>query len=576
MNDLKEKSKNGVVFMEPSFCGLCHQRQYQEWLGSSHSYAAESPTFNTFEMVARRVLDGAVANNGRLKNFCNRCHTPIGEILGELTDYVDDGSVTPMRNGLSEVSRRGIFCETCHRVSAIDTTHDFTAGRLGDGIANTSLIIEATSRLRRGPLTDPVENVFHEVSAIAPDYMTGDRLCGACHDVRIGNTPDTQTGEPFQRLENLFTEFRSGPYAKLDHPRRPELEERHARLKGRVANCQDCHMSLYPVGEVGEYPVDYAALQGAGLAPLATREVSTHYFTGVDIALVDFPNQDDETLDSHGMPRGLNQRRKLLLKRAVEMSVEETPNAVVSGATFPLRITLTNVGAGHRVVAGFSQERQIWIEARLTDAASKELFATGYLCRFDPVRRTFDADPDGDGEHDEDWADMGIAFSDDEYGTPAEPYLETPGPDKHLVTFTNRFEYIDAQGHPQHTHLPFPPTNHFNNSRSLPPLEPVTVTYSIPIPEKVASPLHLSVRLRFRHFPPNFLRYLKDRQGSLVAEETIDRVEIIDMAEAERKLDVIGSADLNGDGVVDHEDVLIFEEQWKEAMWGEPEGHQGP
>ncbi|MCA9450198.1 MAG: hypothetical protein KC931_23955, partial [Candidatus Omnitrophica bacterium] len=185
----------GTEFADPETCAVCHPRQYQEWLGSSHSYGAISPTFNSFEMVARRVLKGAVANNGALRNFCNKCHTPIGEELGEFTDYTDDSSVTPMRDSLSEVSAHGVSCDACHRVKELDTTLNEPLGKLGDGVANTSLILDTLTGMRRGPLTDPVANGFHSVSSNDYDFMTGDGLCAACHDVRIGHSTDAMTGE---------------------------------------------------------------------------------------------------------------------------------------------------------------------------------------------------------------------------------------------------------------------------------------------------------------------------------------------------------------------------------------------
>lgn len=553
----------GSEFSDPETCAACHPRQYREWLGSSHSYGAISPTFNTFEMVAERATDGRFANNGQQRNFCNKCHSPTAEIMGEFQDYTSDEAVRPMRESLSEVSRHGVSCESCHRVRELDTRTVLEEGKLGDGMANTSLLYDTQSGMRRGPIEDPVQNGFHSVSPVAYDFMTTDGLCAGCHDVRIGYSTDILTGDPFFRLENLVSEFHAGPYYDLNHPRRPELEAKHPRLAGRIANCQDCHMSLYPVGEVGEYPTNYAAEPGTGDQPIPLREVSTHYFTGVDIALIDFPNQINDSTDEYGMPKGLAQRRRLLLQKAVELSLEGTPDKIVRGGTFPLSVTLTNVGAGHNVVAGFSQERQIWIEAIVTDANGTEVFNTGFLRRYNPATDQFEVDPDGDGEHDEDWANAGLAYPpDDSGGTPVAPSVEVVGPDAHLVAYNNHFEYVDDEGTHHETFLPFPPTNHFNNGRTLKPFEPVTAVYDIPIPEDAAAPLSLSVRVRFRHFPPIFLRYLKDREGSLVTEETIDRLEIIDMAAEEKSVGIEPNLDLNGDGVVDIEDLLVFQTQW--------------
>ncbi len=547
----------GTQFAEPETCGACHPRQYAEWNGSSHSYAAFSPTFNTFEMIAERANAGRFANNGLQKNFCVKCHSPIGEILGEFADYVSDASVSPMRARLTEVTRRGVSCEVCHRTMDMNHARIPQEGKLGDGIANTSLVYDTTTGMRRGPIDNPIANGFHPSGSA--EHFKNATLCGGCHDVRIGYATDAVTGEPFRRLENLFSEFAAGPYANLSHPRREAMEARHPLMKGKVGKCQDCHMSLYPVGEVGEYPINPPADYWTGSEP---RRVSTHYFTGVDIALVDFPNQDDPTPDEYGLPRGLNQRRKLLLGRALEMSLSQTPSAVVAGATFPLRITLTNVGCGHRVVAGFSQERQLWLEVVIIDSASREIFSAGYLRRFNPDTMRFDVDPDGDGEDDEDWADRGFSYGSAENSTPIVPEIEVDGPDKALTTFTNRFEYVDAAGVHHEVHLPFAPNNHMNNWRTLPPFEPQTAAFDVPIPADATGTLSVNVRLRFRHFPPFFLRYLTIHQGSLVDESFLDRLEIIELGQRQMRVAVAPPADLNGDGRVDWQDLLMLQSNW--------------
>lgn len=559
--DALKRQAAGEDFASPEVCGSCHPRQYAEWKSSSHAYAAVSPTFNTFEMVVQRATNGAFADNGRQPNFCNKCHTPIGDALGEFSDYAGDVAVAPMQDGLSAVSRRGVSCETCHRVMSLDHTRVYEEGRLGDGVANASLILDVTSGIRRGPIDDPKPSFYHEVAAA--DHFKDASLCGGCHDVRIGYTEDAITHEPFLRLENLFTEFKQGPYANLAHPKRERMEKEHPLMVGRVGKCQDCHMSLYPVGEVAEYPRNLAAVQGSGPETLEERRVSTHYFTGVDRALLaDFPDQDNAELDEYGIPRGLNERRKLLLQRAVRLTLDETPAGAVAGATFPLRVTVENIGAGHHVVSGFSQERQMWIEATVTDASGATVFSTGYLRRFDAESGEFVADPNGNGDGDEDWAYHGIHFATGTLEPEVYPEMEVPGPDRHLRTFTNHFEYVDSAGKHHETHLPLGFTNHMNNFRTLRPFEPATTEYNIPLPADVTGPLEVKVRIRFRHFPPFFLRYLLGQPESLVTADMLDRLEIIDMAEAQMEVALHSPSDMNKDGQVDCMDLMMFQQDW--------------
>lgn len=74
--------------------------------------------------------------------------------------------------------------------------------------------------------------------------------------------------------------------------------------------------------------------------------------------------------------------------------------------------------------------------------------------------------------------------------------------------------------------------NHMDNSHSLPPLQPVPVAYDIPLPPRpIAGPVQVDVRLRYRSFPPEFLRFLAQREPELVSEDTVDRNTIVEMAE---------------------------------------------
>jgi hypothetical protein len=54
----------------------------------------------------------------------------------------------------------------------------------------------------------------------------------------------------------------------------------------------------------------------------------------------------------------------------------------------------------------------------------------------------------------------------------------------------------------------------------------------------VSGPLHVIAQLRFRPFPPRFLRTLAQARPDLVSEDTVDRNRIVDMAEADRSVAV--------------------------------------
>ena len=175
----------------------------------------------------------------------------------------------------------------------------------------TPLCTYQLSDLKYGSLDGAAPNPEH--TSINNGYLTDSAFCGACHDVRP-RFPDVVTGEDYQRLENLFTEWEDGPYGPLNN------------TVGGVVSCQDCHMDAGPPSPAGTYFEDKITVFPRP-GDVTERRASTHYMTGVDVALIPFPGQFDTGLDSHGTPIGQDARRKDLLAATATISTS-APGAV--------------------------------------------------------------------------------------------------------------------------------------------------------------------------------------------------------------------------------------------------------
>jgi hypothetical protein len=499
-------------FTAPEECANCHPRQYAEWRGAMMTYATVSPVFNALEAVGNALSDGALAADGAQALFCQRCHTPIGVDLGEFPPFAAMAG-RPSRDFAGAVARHGLSCDFCHQVAGAD----HAASPSGDGIANASFDLQP-SHTKLGPIEDPIASPFHAAAPSA--YLRSAEFCGSCHDVRLPG-PDAVSGEPLLRLENLFTEWQQGPYATVLNPH------------GRVVTCQDCHMSAYPYAPPGTYLEDRAAeFPGAPL-----RRVSTHYFTGVDIALVDFPGQSDAGVDGHGLPVGQAQRRADLLAAACELEVH-LPESVRGGDVLPIRVDVTNVGAGHNVPSGFSQERQVWLEVTVSDAEGAVVYQSGYLVdRAHPETGELEADGNLD---DEDLENLSVAI---DPATMEATIEEGPDFDRRprenlgLVNFGNEFRRV-LEGNSEEVFMPFL-ANHMDNGHSIPPLETETAPYDVRLPQELRGPLRVRTRLRFRAFPPRFLRALAQARPDLVDEALVDRNRIVEMAQHEDLVSVL-------------------------------------
>jgi hypothetical protein len=217
---------------------------------------------------------------------------------------------------------------------------------------------------------------------------------------------------------------------------------------------------------------------------------------------------------------------------AIEIAVEQSGTAP---DILPISVGVTNVGAGHNVPSGFSQEREVWIDLLVTDADGETVYESGYLIDH-PHPETGEPAPDG-SLHDEDLEDIHAEIDPLTLEATIErgpDYDQRPERNLGLRNFGNQFRRISGE-RDEEVLMPFL-ANHMDNSHSIPPLETVWTRYDVPIAESARLPLRIAARLRFRAFPPHFLRTLAQVRPDLVSEEIVDRNRIVDMAEAERSV----------------------------------------
>jgi hypothetical protein len=547
-------------FSDPEMCATCHPRQFKEWSGSSMAYSALSPTFSALESLGTayvRTLDhldpvpeGFAAGDHGTALFCQRCHNPVDFALGNFPTF-EESDHQPLRNFASEAGRAGLSCDVCHQVMGPNTSQDFL-GWQGDGISNTAFILNPGLD-KYSPLKDVKPSPTHLAASAhditgQPGYLRTGEFCGTCHDVRTPPDPNFPAGDPlaedpnegFQRLENLFTEWKTGPYGPDNNS------------VGGVVTCQDCHMDLGPPAPAGSFADGDTTVFPRPSQVDEREEVRTHYFTGIDIALVDFPGQDDEARDENGNVIGQVQRREILMGSAAELAVT-APSSISAGDTLPIEVHVTNSGTGHNLPSGFSQERQVWVELNVSDGNGDMIYQSGYLIDM-AHPETGEMAPDGNFD-DEDLRNLvgpdgfssGIIDpitleADLDHGLDYNRRHEDPPVNLGLANFGNEFIRIpvDADGNPEmenghvveeEVFMPFLST-HTDNSHSIPALETADVPYDVGVPAGTVGPINVTARLRARAFPPRFLRALAVGRPDLVNETMVDRNRIVEMVSA--------------------------------------------
>jgi hypothetical protein len=361
--------------------------------------------------------------------WCVNCHAPASNLGAQIPAWNGLAAASPSRRPLVDLlspdAMDGISCAFCHQVDGPVKPGDAARGdyegnpdwistatgvrfaarpedRTGVfGIANSGYSLDPREFLLGAGARWPVTGEAHgRPSPEAKAYLASSEFCGTCHDVRLFGTDAVHSPvESFKRLRNAYSEWRD--WAD---------DERRA---GRTpASCQDCHMSTFPgvcetvadadssLGQIaaGATALARACPPGTAFAPRAPGSFATgsvasgstpqdgvapHYFSGVDVPLSpEFPDAlvDDPTLDAFGIPRGAKQRRDLLLGRTFRFEID---GASRRGAQLEIPIVLENVGAGHRVPAGFSQEREFWVHLVVKDGDGRVVYEVGRVDRDD-------------------------------------------------------------------------------------------------------------------------------------------------------------------------------------------------
>jgi hypothetical protein len=403
-------------------CASCHPREVSEWKRSVMAHASKSPLFGALESAVEEqigrnarcplgagVLRPAGADacfDDRTSNrvtgaggegWCINCHAP-GENLTQTAPAWSalgaSQSRAPLRDVLSPASLEGISCAVCHQTIGPVGPHRGSSSYEGNA-AWTSFVTGAEFLSRpedrtgtfgvanSGYSLDPrfFRNAGRDASAIVhgsptpqtDTYLRSSEFCGACHDVRLFGTDvlGAERGEHFKRLRNAYSEWRAWADTERSAGREP-------------ATCQGCHMSQYPgvcapaKGAKGDADCP-AGTRFSARAPVVDPRAVSHYFTSVEVPMTPgFPDAfaSDATLDAFGVPVGLRQRRDAMLRHTFALSMAE-PTRSSNEVRIPIRIE--NVGAGHRVPAGFSQEREIWIELEVRDARGDVVYRVGHV-----------------------------------------------------------------------------------------------------------------------------------------------------------------------------------------------------
>lgn len=516
-------------------CAECHQKIFWEWASSNHAYASISPMFHKFE---QRINDLA---SGTINTFCVRCHQQIGTQLDE-----------PRWQALwerSQISREGISCVTCHRVSEefnkVNGQRHVQPGTIYEpmyGVGNApgiATVLEDQDRYKASKAPQEDGSPIHSGAISFPQLKRAD-FCVSCHQVAV---------HPGIKLEVVWEQYRASPAA--DHG----------------ITCQQCHMGRVPGvpsydGLPADDPKSYekwpvAIVNGRPVGDLnADHHNHAFYGPGYPIAhpgifpfnpralrwpivtwlkfnhrdpwgvpewedrveageiRVEFPEEWSNRQERETARYVVDQNLRMLeLKRQDRIAVMENSSRIDGpffeggapqvGKKLNVRYRITNIDEGHNLPSGsLGAQPEIWFNVALIDPDGQVAWESGYVDKYGDMVDLHSIElAEGTIPHDDQLVSLQTKFL----------VTGVKGPDREMYLPVN-FD-IDQIPHIRPSGVPSSVLNHppfiRMEGRSIPPLGYRDATYDIPA-EAFSKPgkYRLQSRMRSRAEPIYFMKFV--------------------------------------------------------------------
>lgn len=504
-------------------CGECHRQIYEEWASSNHAYASISPMFHKFEQKFQELTQGTVGT------FCVRCHQQVGTQLGENRE-------APLWQ-LSQISREGVTCITCHRVKEqygkVNGERRVEPGKIFEpvyGSGEKSVINDvlkkketfsvATSEKERG-------NQIHK-GMIPNDQITKSEFCVSCHQVAVNLGI---------KLEIVWDQYRDSP----------------ARKAG--VTCQDCHMGKVPGKPKGYAKAPSAIVGGKEINP--GRKHANHRFIGPSYSIahpgifphnkkaqsisikdwlqfdwrtgwgktafedkvtdgkikVKFPKRWADALDREEARKIIGENivqldkrdeiRRQVMENSSHVDGPRIQGAPTVGTDLVFAYTIKNTNTGHNLPSGsLGAQPQLWVNVALIDPDGRNIWESGHVDSNGDIADLHSLDvASGKMKADQQLVHFQTKFlTTNVKGTDREMYLP--------VNFDiDPLPHLRPPGVPT-TVLNHPPLVRMEN-HSLPPLGEKVASYTVP-GGLITKPgkYRLAFRMRSRAEPIYFMRFV--------------------------------------------------------------------
>ncbi|MCC6707767.1 MAG: cytochrome C [Gammaproteobacteria bacterium] len=383
-------------------CAGCHPKVFWEWAVSNHAYASISPMFHKFEQAITDLSSGTIGT------FCVRCHQQIATQMGEPRE-------APLWDR-SAISREGITCVTCHRVSAqfgkVNGERHIEAGDINAPIYNSGVgknygeVVSKAGEYGVSTAAGLPGTPIH-AAPIKFDQISKSEFCVSCHQVAV---------HPGIKLEVVWEQYRGAPAAKegitcqqCHMGKSPgEADAGYESWPIAVVNGQTVgdpkqkhsnHMMFgpgYPIAHPGIFPFNPRAqrwsikdwLKFDYRAPWGDPAWEDKVEKGLEQAT--FPEEWSKRADREEARYVISLNEKLLndkkrsrieiMENSMKIDGPFFDSDIKSGDKLKLHYTITNVDRGHNLPSGsLGAQPELWFNVAVIDPDGQRVWESGYV-----------------------------------------------------------------------------------------------------------------------------------------------------------------------------------------------------
>ncbi len=486
------KTANGMfipasTLMMDGYCLECHRDVYNSWFHSAHHFSSfNNPPYLASVRETRKV---GLERDGDVKaaRWCAGCHDPVPFFSGAFDDPKYDDVNNP-------TAHAGITCTVCHAMTHVNSTIGNAAYTIEEPLHYPFATSDAPAFKWINQQLVKARPDFHKKTFLKPLHKSSD-FCSVCH--KVGLPVALNHYQEFTRGQNHYDSHHlsgvSGHGSRAFYY--PELAK---------PECSDCHMPLVASNDFGAKVRDKSGIPkvhdhffpgaNTGLPALLKLEPkyqqfaeifdkaikkNTDYLTGVD------PEGKDKKIrvDLFALKKGGAIDAKPEVIRPSLPKLEP-------GQTYLVEVVVRTLGVGHHFSQGTVDSNEIWVDFQARFASQEKPFARNGAMSGDKT-----------GEVDRYSHFINVHM------------LDRNG---------NRINRRNAQD------IFTPLYDH-----QIPPGAGNVVHYQVTIPKESQGPVELAVRVRYRKFDDEYLKFVYQGKAP--------EIPIVDMATDRVTLPVVGT-----------------------------------